>query len=636
MRDRRGMVIYLAAGLAFTAALFIFTYYGFMRNQTQQAQVLLQGEMAYYLAQSGVAAGIAHFLNTKSETTLHRALTAGDSAQANAAPAEKLQVDKNAALTSLLEQQEGVLEVEMSLAGFKPAYVRQESESGIRYNTVEKIGWLKVVSTASVGPARRRIVAFKQVRVVCTVPYVVGKFTLLELEGAQPAANALNRFQLEKTGMLTGRPSDTNPLLPVVFHHGAGSTPEEKGWVFLGGGPRRLNLAWGRQGDGEEFHLLEKPWKVTSDPLAPTPLPADFQLLIMEKGFFGGIHADNNLFDGFDFQAPAADPPTENAGLLYLYGIDGDRAPTYVLGEVWRRFLSLRYVSRKSDGQYTYLPWARPSDWGPGDKPWASPPPWDVRGETFGGSFDSYAYSMSQVVEEPYNRSADFITQLQTEVDLPRTLVSPGRVRHRFGLADFLYRPALNNGDVIVSGADGVRLFDGNLHGLLMEDFYFKERATYRLPAADFESFMALANPRIPGILHFEGGDVRIDRPLTVKDGGILAVDGKVTIAAPVRVSEGRRPLVLASLTGDIVIATGQPVEAYLMALAGRITGTGTGVNLTGGVAAGSVDWGSVLAQGQRSRIGWNPAADPTNPENSIYSVHVSPPRESYMPGGVN
>src|SRR5687768_1373644 len=97
-RQRRGMAIYLAAGLAFTAGLFVFTYYGFMRNQTQQAHVLLQGETAYYLAQSGIAAGIASFLNSKQETRLHKALTTGDAAKANAEAPEVIDSSSNAPL----------------------------------------------------------------------------------------------------------------------------------------------------------------------------------------------------------------------------------------------------------------------------------------------------------------------------------------------------------------------------------------------------------------------------------------------------------------------------------------------------------------------------------------------------------
>lgn len=632
------MAIYLAAGLAVTAALFIFTYYGFMRNQTQQAQLILQGETAYYLAQAGIAAGIASSANTRSPQQLQQLLTTADSTACNGASSEWLQLDSHQPLKELVADTgaDAALAVEMSLAGFRPAYLQAESESGIVYNNIEKVGWLKVVATASVGPARRRIVAFKGIRVVCTVPYVVGKFTLFELEPEAAGAGNSNRLKYEKTTMTAGKPSDAGTPLPVSFHHGPGVSPEERGWIFLGGGPRKLNLTWGRIADGEEFQLLEKPWKVTADPAAPSPLPADHLTVIMEKGFFNGVKADNDLLDNFDFTQPPGDAVTENSALLHLYGTASEPSSTYVLGEVYRRFLSLRYLMRTSDGQYTYLPWSQPANWGPDPAPWRTAPPWNVRQDTFGGNLTAYSYYMSEVVEESYNRSADFIVPLQNQVDMPRTFISPGRVRHRFSMADFLYQPPFNNGDVFIRSTSGERLFDGNLHGLVMGDYFFPERATYALPASDFGSFLSLRQPRVPGILHFAGGDAIIDRPLVVRDGGVLAFDGKVTIAAPVTVPAGVRPLIIASLGSDIVINTPAPIQASLMALAGKIRGTRGGIDVQGSLVAGTVEWSTLLSNTVRSRVAWNPATDPTVPENRLYTVHMSPPRQSYMPGGLN
>jgi hypothetical protein len=627
--------------------LFVVTYFTYMRGQARLAHGMLSGEIAYHLAQAGVSAGIAYFSNTKVPGSLRRMMVTETPERING-QTEEIRSSDSPVLARLIAEYggEATLSVELSCAGFVPFYTRAESESGIVYGKTEKFGTLRIVSTATCHDARRRVVALKPIKVVNAVPYVVSKFTLFvqeKLPGSTP-----NLVATRKLDLRTGEPDRANAHVPVFFrHHGHGParSPEENGWVYLGGGDWRLNLTWGETGWGEQFQLLRRPWVITQDPAAPA-LAGRYASLLMQRGLFSGIHADNDLFDRFDF-ARAPEPVSERSTVLHLYGAPAelgvapeiDTSPTYVLGQVHRRFLSLRYLRKLDTGQVAYLPSAGADDWDqPAPAPWPSPPPFDAKGAVFAGQYASYVPLMSQVVQESYNRAVDFLGDRQ-ELDPPASLADTRRITHRLPQnRDFLYEPALNTGEVTIRTAGGTKLFDGSLSRLLPEDFFLAQRAVYRMPASRFPGFLAAGRRRIPGIVYFEGGDITIDRDLELDSGGILAAEGSITVAARVKVKPYGQPLVLAAIAGNIALKAAGRVEASLLALNGTLTrDPSVPLDVLGNIVVRNLDLDRLTAAPGTSaaagvhRVTYDPRLDPTAPGGTTYSVYMGPSRDYYL-----
>ena len=640
---RQGFFLNVALALIILLGLLVLTYFNFMRGQSRLTQGMLAGEVAYHLAQAGLSAGVAYFTNTRQPCNLYKLVTTEGTDRINGRT-EALPIRGNPVVTRLLSEynDEATLAVDLELANFKPFYTRTESESGIVYGTVEKYGTLRLTSTGSFQGVKRRVIAFKDVKVIDLVPYVVSKFTLF-LEEKPPGAGP-NLVVIKKTDIRNGEPDRSNKNGPIFFRHGPERKLEENGWVFLGGGDYRLNLTWGENGWGEQFQMLKRGWIINSDPEASAPLPPDYVTAMLQRGFFDQVKSDNDLLDGYDFDG-GTDPITQKATVLHLYGAPAensvdpelDLSPTYVLGQVRRRFLDLRYIRRLSDGKKSFLPFCALSDWQkPAPAPWPAPPEFDVKADVFGGDFDRYAPYMSNVPQVQsrklsYNRSIDYMADPQ-ELDPPYKLMDTVRVTHRMPQnRDFLYEPALNTGDVIVKTQSGRKLFDGNLSRIVMEDLFLKQRAIYTVPAASFGRFLS-KRKKIPGIVLFTGGDVAITKDVEFESGGIIAASGSITVRANVRVKPYGRPLVLASLGGSVHLKGARRVEASLVALNGTITREpGSRLDVLGNLVARSIDLDKFTLNCDAGRVIYDPRLDPTVGSGANNAVYLSPSRDYYL-----
>jgi len=645
IRDRHGFLLQLAVILIVLFGLYVVSYFLFVQNQNKISSKLLAGEIAHHLAQAGVSTGIAYFTNTRQPSSLYETVLKSTVEQIEAAPIENLPVSAFPVLQAMVDDYDATLEVKLSLTGFKPFYQNTAGDSGIQYNTVEKSGTLRVESIAEVDGARRILVALKDVKVRQSVPYVVGKFTLFSAQ--RFPGQRLNELQIEKTSGIRGQPHGSNVLMPLFLTHGPSADLDEKGWVYLGGGDYKLNLAWGDDGWGDQDHIVNLPWKVTYDPTVPGGIPGGSELFIVQRGMFHDIHNGTNVFNHFDFSSPppgtTEEPVGNGAALIKLFGSppgsgvpDGvERSPTYVIGKVIRRFLEFKYLKSSSATGTAYLPYSTLGAWlSPSPSPWASSPPFDVKTDIFNDDFGAYANFMSRVIEEPYNRGIDFITA-GGDLDPGNLAVSESRLRHLRGYPRHLYSSVQNNGEVIIksTGTPGNTQFEGYLSRIRMSDMYFKERAVFTLPADRFADYLASKKNHIPGILHFEGGDVRINSPLELESGGIIAVTGKISIEAPIRVKSYGRPLTLASLSGNIEINEAVRVEAFLVALNGTVTkAAGFGLDIKGGIAAKTLDIAGLCDAAEPGHIAYDPRFDPTDPSNVTYTVHLSHERELYMP----
>jgi len=634
---RRGVLLYAVLGLALLLAIFLFSYYSFVMNETQMSKHIKEAEVAQQLARAGIAAGVAWFENTKNPCPLRETAMTGRSSAVNGETVE-LDVSAHAPLQRLLSvyEDKASLTVTLHLEDFKPMFAVPKTASGVVYNEVEKTGVLRVRAEASYGGTGRTLVAHKQAMVISMLPYVVSKFTLFARElhslgGPTVKTNHLNALPLDRQGFDEAVPTGGLGGYGVMrLANGSQPSVEDRGWVFLGARePRFLNLAYGKGEYGEEHHVLPAPWELASS--GPTVNPG-YSVKFIQKGLFTGLHADNDLFDHFVFDQPDFDPVHDKASLLQLFGSATAPSATIALGDLYRRFLMLRYVRKVATNQHVALPFCPPAVFGPPPSPWSATPAFDVVGEAFSDTFGRYAACMSTVYEEPYNRSVDFIQGNYTGMTPPRTLTGLTRVRHPDGRDDFLYDPSVNDGRVDITTVDGAQLFAGRLNQVSSQDLVVEPRATYTLPAARFKDFLKSKPKRIPGIVRFKDGPIVIDEPLQLEAGGMLCADGTVTIKQPVTTAPGRRPLAIVSLHGDIEVATDRPVKASLVALEGTLRKPqGLAVDVTGNVVVKSLDPETLLRGGGNVTVTFDERLDPTRPQDTVYECQLSPERAYYQ-----
>lgn len=660
MVRRSGLVLNTAFACLLLLSLMIATYFLFVRGQARLTQNVLAGEKAYHLAQGGIAAGIGYFTNTRDFAKLYRDIIAGKPATALNGATESLPPDAEV-LTRLVSAARGEasISVELSLLGFKP-FAPPDPGSGLAPDPVEKRGILKVTSTADYAGSKRRVVAYKEVKIVNVIPYVVSKFTLFSAERAP--GDSPNLIKMKKVDLTTAEPKPENRHAPLFLKNGAAKNPEENGWVFLGGDLAAhntwvFNMTWGEKGWGEQFQLLRRGWELTRASSTATPLPAAYHAQLLQRGFFEGIQADNKMVANYNFDQPAPppspsdDPVGDGASLLRPYGCPAgqvpdpelDVSPTYVLGPVFRRWVDLRYIKRTADGVSQFIPYATEAFFnGAAPAPWPAAPKFDVKNDVFGNVYPFYEDYMSQVSVdragpelETYNRACDFLEEPQ-EVE-PQRKLNPTKVAHATGNVNgWLYDPALNNGYVSIHDSQRRELFRGWLHQLVSADLRIPQRATFRGDAGGFAAWLANPPKAIPGIVSFSGGDIVIDKPLKLDSGGIVACDGNITVAAPITVEAGGKPLSLVSLNGSIHLSTGGPVQASLVALAGGVVreGGAPALKIQGNVVARRLSLAGLCEGPEPGKIVYDTRLDPTAADAAehMYSVQLSPWRSDYMP----
>lgn len=631
------MLLYVVLGVVVVLGVFIMSFQTFVRNETAMSRHLLAGEAAWQVSRAGVAAGLAWFENVRTPCPLRRLLMEQRAEALEGASAE-LPVEDHGPLQAVMmpHGEKAWLKVTLELHAFQSLNQGvPRSPAGVLYGNVEKRGILQVVAEATVEKQTRVLVGQKEIRVVCTVPYVVSKFTLFagelrELGSPTVKANHLDRLVLSRTSFERAEVDPASPSGVLRLFHGDDEALEDRGFVFLGSdGERVLNLAYGDGPAGEAHHLLRSAWEVVPTSGGPN---AGYRVKFLEKGFFTGIRSETDLLDHYPLDAPPDDPPGEGASLLQLLGSPQEPSATVVLGNLRRRFLMLRYLRKVSTGQHVPLPWSSPSTWGPPPSPWPAPQVYDASIEGFDDVYDRYAACMSSVWEEPYSCSVDQVAAGDYAGMLPpRALAAPRRVTHPDGITDFLYLPERNDGRVVLSTASGTELFRGDLRDMSSADLRIPERATFSIPAERFAEFMASEPTRIPGILHVTGGGVTLDRPLRLADGGIICADGPVTVSQAPAVAPGGRALVLVSLLGDVTVTTEDPVQASLVALRGTLRkGSGQAVHVEGAVALGWLDPGTLLRGGGDVVIRYDgDRLDPTR-AGGAYAVTMAPERTLY------
>jgi len=183
-------------------------------------------------------------------------------------------------------------------------------------------------------------------------------------------------------------------------------------------------------------------------------------------------------------------------------------------------------------------------------------------------------------------------------------------------------RQKLWNGEL-----DSPRVFRGNLDSGLRA-FYdvLREKAILRVkPNAVRRRILVGSALRIPGVVVVDQVEPlvisAVDR---VEAGGILVSRGPIQITGNIMRGPAREPLTLVSGAGDIVLSPGvQIVEAYLVALNGKVRFAGNPVTIVGGVAGHELDLDGIKTQPASRTIRFAEDMDPTGPAlESSYRVY--------------
>jgi len=603
-----------------------------VRNATSVTKRIMASEVAYHLAQSGLSAGVAWFDNTKNICPLKAKLQTSSISAVNGLKIA-LPVYQHDPLQEILLNTgtKANLEITLELSDFKPMYNFSKSASGIYYTELEKVGILRVRAIGSYDGAQKILVANKQVRVVCQVPYVVSKFTLFVQNfssKANPNAKCFsNRLKLKKNDFNTAIRDQSYPKFgTLILDHGSDSNIENRGLVFLGApGNRFLNLAFGKATDGEEHHLLAEPWELTGN----STLNSGFTTKFIQKGIFTGIKSDNPIFKHFDFNAPPSDPVSDKASLLRLFGTADKPSATIVLGPLYRRYLMLRYLKKISTNEHIVMPFCSQSIFDSADPLCSGTPSFDFKTDAFSNNYSNYAGYMSNIFEEAYNISADHIENSgYSGMKPPSVFDNLKKIKDLYNRDGFLYIPESNKGEIELLTDNNNTLFKGNLRRIGSGEMYLKDkRVTYSVSANLFPSFLQSNPGKIPGIVNFSGGSIVIDRPLNLREGGIISVDGDITINSAVNAVKKGAPLTLVSLGGDINIRTDSTINASLVALSGTVNKKeGMSVTINGNLVVRSLDPESLFKGGGDMKITYDQKLDPTT-GGSAYGCYLSPER---------
>lgn len=664
---RRGIALFLVLGVVAVATVGVFMLDRYLKSRIHHEEQTVLHAIGRSLAQSVVAyldAFIQYEVNERADSPF------GEAFRRSAADAAKSQARRHD-LTPVVLAAEGfragalaelVAQTENPVRGgepfrFDPRLLRVELSdlaplSGdLGIDDGDKAGVLTLTGAVACGGRVIEHTMKLRVKVVSVRAPVLSKFTLcvFDLPPGRPADEAYNTVLVSRRGEV----ASGSPGRPVVLDHAtAPSDINRGGWVFLGArdkGEVALNLAAGYEHDGEMFLLYDRdagqpePASMTARS-APNPLPDLKGIFPEEERFlavvnnYWGFHEGMNAQDVFARQFAAGEPlPLSSSSCFRLFGTKGQRSVTRVIGNVVARvpyyavlatldpatglgrhpIAMLKSVEADefadalidsfvyTDGTGAAVPGSALLGW-PAD---------EFRADRFFcGKPSVYAFFMSDFWSYPYMHNCEFTAPGRTSFS-PAAAADPKVVKDgRFVVHVDEFRLQEPGGRTLYAGSlDAFRNGDG---ALLRRSIERKVVARFPTQEAFFRHCLAPDGAlRVPGAVRIERGPLRIDRPLTVRSGGLIALDsGDIEIAAAVR-NPSTDPLTVAALAGDLLVSTADPVHASLIALRKAPPGASGGcfratapLAVTGSIVAEVFDPEDVPYGG---RLAYDPRLDP-------------------------
>jgi hypothetical protein len=664
--DARGTALFATMGALLVLAVLAGSLASYARHQALLTHRAGSGEAAHQLALAGVAAALARLAAADPAPDVGE-LLAGLARGGSGGTIAISSDEKDSALGALVARCDAVeaahVRATATLLDWKPIYPPGfRSPAGALCDPAERHGVIRVVARARHAGVEREVECVKAAKIIRPVLPVLPRFTLFAKTA--PALADLNRMEVEKRIIYprpAGRVRAAATHDALVLANGrayasggvAAGALDAAGWVFLGGEERWMfQLAFGG-GDGADaeplgdgFVLPRQAMRMSGEPEAEAVLSPEGQELMrstfgmvrIKTGLFTGVEKDSRLFLRYPFEDPV------RCASLALYGSAARPSPTLVLGRAYRRLLVYSYLTNPlSEPEVTrtfflsHIPVDGPDRLADFRALFRfGEPPFDedtVIATLFSGSVASYEPFGSTVLEEPYARSFDHLEKNLTgpadpdAFDPPPVLSGPERLTRALEPLEedrgrwrrWCYDPEATSRVRLLDARRAV-YFEGDLNRFATADLLLPERATYVFGRAQLAAWTAEGRLAVRGIMVFDPreGELVLDRPLTIVEGGVLVARGDIRIRAPIAAAPGTAlPLALVSLEGRIVIETDR-VDAQLVALSagGAVTREGEGpLAISGGIAATALDVPALSRGAAPARVtktlAWDDRADP-------------------------
>lgn len=509
------------------------------------------------------------------------------------------------------------------------------------YDEVEKT--IKILITAKAEYDRYNTVIedTREMRVVNIIPGVLGKFVLFVNSVDDPESFNLLANKLD--GNFDDRLQPHERFAPLTIFAdgmlGDYTYPQpdaylNKGYIFLGKEPVKLNLTSGNNHMGENFIFTP----ITESPAPPTfysydppvyfSTPPDFQsrrhsyqsisVAFLLYSLIRGYHTADNmgndmrlgsvLSESFpDTGIVSAVDPRMRSSVLHLFGNYTSPAPTVVFGQVHRSYAHYNAVQLETTGNQTrdaalgFLPqtsdYLSLDDFSPpvvaapnGDLPPGEVinlPPDSIQIKNMFNDSATYQEWISDIKVEPYtygyHRQLVQLSpnSINPDSPLPFSSFFPDNFELEFHVD-------LNRKD---------KFFE-NSPSAISDDFLLEKIACSFDTNDEFmehyfnEESLSLGSTVI--IKNISEEICRFPESVNVEKGGIIIVEnGDIAISS----IESHFPeiLTIVALNGDIILETTsiQPIESYLVALRGKIRNESPNnqpVSLIGGIAVDNLD----------------------------------------------
>lgn len=253
------------------------TLYSFMSHQYTGMQTIVNGEIAHFLAETGINTCIGNLRQSISEnlgkngknSEKLRELLLGSKSLDDICINNLLGDSWNEDLKKFSAEVDKTASIEVNV--FLRKFRLTETDKKLWADPKAAKGLIVVEATGKYRGSRRKIMINREVSIVNMVPGVMSKFSLFLEDAAKNDENYFNIIRNDYNGMITDGPK---PLM--VYNH---STPEysiesgniadiikeekdpdiwkKRGWVCLKGDKTRLNLCSGAGDFGEIYHFYD-------------------------------------------------------------------------------------------------------------------------------------------------------------------------------------------------------------------------------------------------------------------------------------------------------------------------------------------------------------------------------------------
>jgi len=562
------------------------------------------------------------------------------------------------------------LAVEVFLDKIEPLDPDRLSDKTGGFDEAEKKCLLRFKVSGHVGSVSINHTESRKLVVTNLVPGILGKFSFF-VKNVDRDRFAYNTFANNINGWAIDSSGGLNSQIPLIFKNGGeldegfsqssdSESWKKRGYIYLGGGPVSLNLTAGNdEAFGENFHFFKlgvlstiPGYYDTNPPKFFTPAP-DFSVRHNQSANQGPEFASSfayclkHVISGFFYQDEEGfDMNRENrlrslkagsgksnpmfSSILHLYGTRSNPSPTLVLGEVYRRYADytgivleatgndvrdaiLAYLQESNTGFSDLTPVpkiiqaAANGDLETGTKITIETPDW----QGLFSDFSRYRTHMSQVTEEPYLRSHDFM-HFREEGDFHPSnscFASDSMARTQTS-CELLFHSSLNRKKPMFS--------HGSLAALPVD--FLQSKAVFKVTddRSLFERFTdEEKNLNIDSVVVVEGSEdstVEFYPQQKFQKGGIIIVEnGNILVRGIRRGMDPDQFLVIVALKGNIEMDLSQGVcEAYLVALNGRVVNRTPAwpVDIQGGLAVSQFPPDTFPKGG---RIAFNSSSDPTS-----------------------